>query len=225
MRRNKTVSAVTGDAGPDGARLLRELHDAIGPALTGMAFGLRAARNLVGRDPESAARLLAQLEEELHGAICDLRGLTDGAPPDVLDRVGLVEAIRRHALALSGHVSGSGTPLSIDVQARGNMTVLTLPVQVATYRVVCEALSNMARHSRARTCVVLIRTDDERDGELNVEVVDDGIGVPWRDADPWRGVGLTSMRTRVTELGGQWSIEPGVPVGTRVVATFPLGSG
>ncbi|MBM7773835.1 signal transduction histidine kinase [Actinokineospora baliensis] len=225
MRRNKAVSAVAGDAGPDGARLLRELHDAVGPALTGMAFGLRAARNLIGRDAESAARLLAQLEEELHGAICDVRRLTDGGTPNALDQVGLVEAIERHAVSLSGHVSGSGSPLRIEVRARGDLAVLTLPVQVATYRVVCEALSNMARHSRARSCVVLIHNDGELGGELNVEVVDDGVGVPWRDADPWCGVGLRSMRTRVTELGGRWSIEPGVPVGTRVVATFPLGAG
>ncbi|WP_026423239.1 sensor histidine kinase [Actinokineospora inagensis] len=224
MRRDEAVTTgtdPTGDSGLDGARLRRELHDVIGPALTGMAFGLRAARNLVGRDAESAARLLGQLEDELHGALSDLRRITDGGPPGVLAKVGLVEAIRRHAVALSGHVSDSGTPLRIDVQARGNLTVLTLPVKVATYRVVCEALSNMVRHSRARTCHVLLRNE----GELNLEVVDDGIGVPGRDADPWCGVGLRSMRARVTELGGRWSIEPGVPVGTRVSATIPLGTG
>ncbi|WP_018680463.1 sensor histidine kinase [Actinokineospora enzanensis] len=224
MRRNESVSDHAGDAGSDGARLLllRELHDTVGPALTGMAFGLRAARNLVGRDADSAARLLAQLEDELHGAIAEVRRLTYGAPPTVLDQVGLVEAIRRHAVTLSGHVSGAGgVPLSIDVQARGNLTVLTLPVQVATYRVVCEALSNTVRHSRARSCVVRLRNE----GDLRVEVVDDGIGVPGGEAGPWCGVGLRSMRDRVTELGGRWSIGPGTPAGTRVIATFPLGAG
>jgi signal transduction histidine kinase len=200
-------------------RVLRDIHDGVGPILTGMAFGLRAARNLLGQDRESAARLLAQLEEELCGAIAELRLLTRDAHPDVLDRVGIVEAIRRHAMGLSNRVSGArGRTLRIDVWSHGDLSLVTLPVRVAAYRIICEALTNMARHSEARSCVVWLRLD----GDLHVEVVDDGIGLPYGDGPPWTGMGLRSMRDRALELGGVWAIEPAALGGTRVSARFPV---
>jgi signal transduction histidine kinase len=203
-------------------RLLRDVHDGLGPTLTGMAFGLRAVRNLMQRDEESAARLLAQLEEELHGAIAELRQLTDGIRPGVLDRLGLVEAIRRHAMALSSRMSGAeASHLHIEVYSRGDLSSLAVPVRMAAYRIICEALTNMARHSRARSCVVWIRLDDD----LNVEVIDDGVGIPCGEVPAWSGVGLRSMRDRALELGGAWAIEPGALGGTRVAATFPVNEG
>ncbi len=203
-------------------RLLRDVHDGLGPILTGMAFGLRAVRNLMQRDEESAARLLVQLEEEVHGAIAELRRLTDGIRPGVLDRVGLVEAIRLHAMALSSRVSGAGAcHLHIEVYSRGDLSCLAFPVRVAAYRIICEALTNMARHSRARSCVVWIRLDDD----LNVEIIDDGVGIPCGEVPVWSGVGLRSMRDRALELGGAWAIEPGALGGTRVAATFPVNGG
>jgi signal transduction histidine kinase len=209
----------TGDVGAERLRVLRDIHDGLGPVLTGMAFGLRAARNLLRRDPESVARLLAQLEDEVHGAIAEVRRLTDEIRPSALDRLDLVEAIRLHAMALSSRVSGAGTELRIQVHACGDLSTLTPPVRVAVYRIICEALTNAVRHSGARSCVVSIRLD----GDLSVEVTDDGIGLPGGETVPWSGVGLSSMRDRAAELGGEWAIEPCVPGGTRVAATFPVG--
>jgi signal transduction histidine kinase len=209
----------TRNGGSERFKVLRDIHDGIGPILTGMAFGLRAARNLLPRDEESAARLLAQLEEELRGAIIELRRLTDEIRPSALGQFGLVEAIRLHAMNLSSRVSGAdGGELRIDVHADGDLSALTAPVRVAVYRIICEALTNTARHSRARTCVVLIRLD----GDLNLEVIDDGVGLPGGETPPWCGIGLRSMRERTAELGGVWAIEPGSLGGTRVVATFPV---
>jgi signal transduction histidine kinase len=219
MHGDDARSGPTGSFSSERLRVLRDIHDDVGPILTGMAFGLRAARNLLGRDKESAARLLAQLEDELHGAIAALRRLTDDIQPSALDQFGLVEAIRLHALALSSHVSGAGGgELSIDVHAAGDVESLLLPIRVAVYHIICEALTNMARHSRAGSCVVWIRLD----GTLDVEVVDDGIGIPRGESPPWSGIGLRSMRDRAAELGGVWAIEPGDLGGTRVAATFPV---
>jgi signal transduction histidine kinase len=220
MRRKEILSRPSArSAGSERFRVLREIHDGIGPILTGMAFGLRAARNLLGRDEESAARLLAQLEEELHGAIIELRRLTDEIRPSALEQFGLVEAIRLHAMNLSSRVSGAdGGELRIDVHAHGDLASLTGPIRVAVYRIICEALTNTARHSRAHSCAVWLRLD----GDLTVEIVDDGIGIPGGEAPSWSGIGLRSMRDRAAELGGAWAIEPGVPGGTRVAATFPI---
>lgn len=200
--------------GSERSRILRDLHDGLGPILTGMALGLHAARNLVRRDPESAARLLAQLEEEMHGALAEVRRLTDELRPSRLDELDLVEAIRLHAMALADRM----TELHIEVRAIGELDSLALPVRVAVYRIICEALTNAVRHSGARSCVVSIRLDDD----LTVEIIDDGIGIPDGATPPWSGVGLRSMRDRTTELGGVWAIEPGVPGGTRVAAIFPV---
>ena len=219
VRQEEALSYQVESAGSERERVLRDIHDGIGPILTGMAFGLRAVRNLVRRNEESATRLLAQLEEELHGAIIELRRLTDEIRPSALDHCGLEEAIRSHARALSSHVSDAGAgELHIEVHALGDLCSLAPPVRVATYRIVCEALTNMARHSRAHSCVVYIRLDEE----LDVEVVDDGIGIPGGTTPPWRGVGLRSMHDRAVELGGAWVIEPGVSGGTRVAARFPV---
>jgi signal transduction histidine kinase len=216
MRRNEALPRRTGNVGSERLRLLRDLHDGLGPILTGMAFGLRGARNLLRRDPESAARLLAQLEEEVLGAIAEVRRLTDEIRPCPLDRIDLVEAIRLHAMTLSSRVAGAeGCGLRIDVQTLGDLSSLSSRVQVAVYRIICEALTNAARHSRAHSCVVSVRLD----GDLTVEITDDGIGIP---GEVWSGVGLRSMRERTAELGGVWAIEPCAPGGTRVAATFPL---
>jgi two-component system NarL family sensor kinase len=85
---------------------------------------------------------------------------------------------------------------------------------VACFRIVSEALTNVARHSRATRCEVRLSLN----GGLDVDVHDDGVGLP----EGWRaGVGITSMRERVTELGGDLAIEPGLPHGTRITARLP----
>lgn len=199
--------------------MLRDIHDGLGPILTGMAFGLRAARNLIRQDPESAARLLAQLEEEVHGAIAEVRRLTDEIRPTALDRLDLAEAIRLHAMTLSSRMVGARCgELRIDLHTCGDLDSLAPPVRVAVYRIICEALTNAARHSGAQSCFVSIRLDED----LRVEVVDDGIGLSAEETHPWAGVGLHSMRARAAELGGVWEIAPCVSGGTRVAATFPV---
>ena len=85
---------------------------------------------------------------------------------------------------------------------------------MACYRIVTEALTNVIRHAKANRCWVRIRFD----GCLDVEVRDDGVGLP----EGWRtGVGIASMRERVTELGGDLVIEPSLPHGTRIAARLP----
>ena len=87
---------------------------------------------------------------------------------------------------------------------------------MACYRIVTEALTNVARHAHATRCWVRIQLDHG----LDVEVRDDGVGLP----DGWRtGVGIASMRERVAELGGDLVIGPALPRGTRIAARLPVG--
>ncbi len=92
---------------------------------------------------------------------------------------------------------------------------LPAAVEVAAYRIVQEALTNVVRHARARKCRVRLSVDDT----LELEITDDGIGLP---EDRRAGVGLSSMRERAAELGGTCEIGPSPTSGTRVLTRLPL---
>jgi two-component system NarL family sensor kinase len=130
--------------------------------------------------------------------------------PPGLDELGLLGALRQHARAFTpGAVTPHITVCGADLQG------LPAPVEVAAYRIATEAITNAVRHAKARHCQVSV----ELDGNLTVEIVDDGIGLPTR----WRaGVGITSMRERAGELGGTCTLECSGAAGTKVVACLPL---
>jgi len=104
------------------------------------------------------------------------------------------------------------------MEAPEELPPLPAAVEVACYRIVQEAITNVARHAHARTCRVRLSVD-RRAGMLEVEITDDGVGMPEGRV---AGVGLSSMRERAEELGGTLSVEPGPEGGTRVLACLRL---
>jgi signal transduction histidine kinase len=198
-------------------RLVNDLHDGLGPTLAMAVLGLRAAREMMSRDRGSAEQLLVRLEDELYGAIADLRRLVADARPPVLDEIGLVAAVRQHAFTLASRVAMEGS-LRIEVEVEGEVPALSSDVEVAAYRIIREALTNVARHSGASLCTVRIWLD----GNLHVEVVDDGIGATAGSTPVSGGIGLRSMRERAGGLGGDCAIEPVSSGGTRIAARLPL---
>ncbi|XVV01702.1 sensor histidine kinase [Actinosynnema sp. CA-248983] len=211
MRREFAVSTDAADEAR--RRVLRDLHDGLGPSLAAIALGLRAARHLVGHDPASAGPLLARLEEEMHHAVGEIRRLAAGAYPAELARLGLVGAVRAHVATLADR-----HPVLVDVQVPVPLPELPVAVQVAAYRIVCEALTNVVRHAGARHCVVRLWCA----GGLRVEIVDDGVGACPRGGD---GIGLSSMRERAAEVGGTWEMDHAAAGGTRVAADLPVAGG
>lgn len=135
--------------------------------------------------------------------------------PPALDDLGLVAAIREQA------TRSAVAPLQVTVQAPESLPVLPAAVEVAAYRIVQEALTNVVRHAGARTSVVRLACPSDGEAVLRLMIEDDGRGLP---ADLRAGVGLTSMRERAAELGGTWSITSG-DTGTRVEVVLPLGPG
>jgi len=198
-------------------RILHELHDGVGPTLAAVALGLDVSRRTVG-DTSPTGELLGRLRDELQAAIVEIRRLAHGLRPPVLDRIGLIPAIREYAGALASRTAGGDTldgGVTIVLEVPSTMPKLPAPVDVAAYRIICEALTNVTRHAEARSCAVRLWIDDD----LHIEVVDDGIGLP---AVTNGGVGLSSMRERATELGGECLVEADHDGGTRVFATLPL---
>jgi signal transduction histidine kinase len=195
-------------------RLRRDLHDGLGPQLAGVGLQLDAARNLLDRDPAAADALLRQLGGEVQSAIADIRRLVYALRPPALDELGLATALRQQAARFAA--GGNGARLTISVEASDRLDCLPAAVEVAAYRIVTEALTNVARHARAQRCTVRI----SRNGMLEVEVLDDGCGIaPGAGA----GVGLTSIRERAAELGGTCTITAAPSGGTLVRARLPVG--
>ena len=194
-------------------RLRRDLHDGLGPTLASLAQRLDLARALVPRDPDAAVTLLGELKGQVKETVADVRRLVYALRPPTLDEFGLVTAIREHA-ARQGEDSG----LRVTVEAPEPLPALPAAVEVATYRIALEALTNVARHAGARACHVRLSVGDA----LNLEIADDGRGLR-PGARP--GVGLASMRERAAELGGSCTIESVSGGGTRIVVRLTPGNG
>ncbi|WP_019633969.1 sensor histidine kinase [Actinomadura atramentaria] len=192
-------------------RLRRDLHDGLGPTLASLAMTADAARITMRADPDAAEGLLEQLRTTIGRTIGDIRDLVYGLRPPALDDLGLAGAIR----ALGGVVSTGDGP-RVDVHVDGDLDRLPAAAEVAAYRIVQEALTNVYRHAKADRAVVRLLS---LNGDLHVTVGDDGIGV--RDR-PRSGVGMTSMRERAAELGGSCTIGPGPGGGTLVSARLPV---
>lgn len=205
--RGQTIAAVEEER----RRLRRELHDGLGPRLTGVAFTSDAARNLIRTDPAAAEQMVAQLRADTVIAIEEIRRMVYAMRPPALDELGLVPALRQQAVGLRNR---DGIPVAVDVCAPSEFPDLPAAVEVAAYRIVIEALANVARHSSSPSASV--RLLPAEDG-LYLEVTDRGT----RNA-MWRaGVGIASMRERAAEIGGSLEAGPG-PSGGRVSALLPL---
>ena len=191
-------------------RLRRDLHDGLGPTLAGLTLGLDTARARSAGQPE-LQELLGKLKAETQRAVTDVRRIVYGLRPPALDEFGLVGSLREEV----GRLQYEAPALAVTLDAPGDgLADLPAAVEVACYRIVTEALTNVTRHAHASHCSVRIQFD----GDLDVDVRDDGTGLP----EGWRaGVGIASMRERVTELGGELVIEPSLPHGTRINARLP----
>ena len=205
--RGQTIAAVEEER----RRLRRELHDGLGPRLSGVAFTSDAARNLIRTDPAAAEQMVAQLRADTVAAIEEIRRMVYAMRPPALDELGLVPALRQQAVGLRNR---DGEPVAVDVSAPEEFPDLPAAVEVAAYRIVTEALANVARHSTSASAAV--RLEPAADG-LRLEVTDLGRSGAWRP-----GVGLSSMRERATELGGTLEAGPAPGGGGRVAALLPL---
>jgi signal transduction histidine kinase len=195
-------------------RLRRDLHDGLGPAVAGARLKVEAARSLAARRADDAASLLDELDADLAGLLEEVRRISRGLRPPALDELGLMPALRAQA---STFTLESG----LDLRVEGPVELPPLPaaVEAAAYWIALEALTNVSRHSAATHCRVRVRLGDS----LEVEVEDDGVGIPPQTP---RGVGLTAMRERAAEVGGTFQVEPRADAGgTRLVAHLPLAAG
>jgi signal transduction histidine kinase len=177
-------------------RLRRDLHDGLGPTLSGIAFTADAARNTLRGQPESADELLRGLRAEAVTAVGEIRRLVYDMRPPALDELGLVPALRQRAASMR---TEDGRSMRVSVDAPDALPELSAAVETAAYRIATEALTNAARHSGSDEADLRIGVDV---GRLSVAVRDGG-----RNGRPWTpGVGLSSMKERAAEVGGTLTV-------------------
>lgn len=192
-------------------RLRRDLHDGLGPMLGSLTLKLDVASDLLERDPAAARTLLLGLKGQAQSAIGDIRRLVYALRPPALDGLGLIGALREEAIRYSD------TGLQVSVESPERLPPLPAAVEVAAFRIVQEALTNVARHAGARICSIRL-SFDEATGEMRLEIRDDGRGLALAHG---HGVGLRSMHERAEELGGICAVESVPAGGTRVRASLP----
>jgi signal transduction histidine kinase len=195
------------------SRIRRDLHDGLGPSLSGVALGLEAAQAALPGDPGTAAELTTRMRTEIAGAVDEVRRIIDELRPAALEDAGLVQALRERAASL---VARSASGLVIQVHAAEPLAELPGRVEVAAFRIAEEAMTNVVRHARARRCEVRLATGDV----LVLSVSDDGVGLPVQTRPD--GIGLTSIRQRAAELGGQCTIGPAGSAGLIITVRLPL---
>jgi signal transduction histidine kinase len=190
-------------------RIERDLHDGAQQRLVALAMDLGLARERLeaGGDPARATELVVKAHEESKLAIAELRELVRGIHPTVLSDRGL-------DAALSALAARSPVPVDLDVDVSERPAPA---VEAAAYFVVAEALTNVAKHSRARHAWVSIT---QREGDLVVEIRDDGVG--GATIAP-RG-GLSGLRDRVTAIDGRLRIASPAGGPTMIVAELPCAS-
>ena len=197
-------------------RLRRDLHDGLGPNLASQGLKLAAVKQLVKKRPAAAAELLDQIMAQNQSTVAEVRRLVYGLRPPALDEMGLVAAIRDYVAGMDGK-----STLQIEItEPVGGLPPLSAAVEVAVYRIVLEALTNVIRHAQADCCRIRFSLDQKDSHDvLQIEIQDNGIGLP---STPRAGVGTRSMRERAEEVSGTCVIEPAVGRGTRICVRVPL---
>jgi signal transduction histidine kinase len=193
-------------------RLRRDLHDGLGPTLTGVSLGMRTAVRQLDRSIESGSNtpsreLLVRLADEIDSAVVELKRIVRDLRPTALDQLGLVGALAEFTRKFEDD-------LEIHLALPTESDPLPAAVEVAVYRIVTEAVTNVVRHANAASCWLTMVTG----ATVEIDVIDDGVGI---SALASEGIGLTAMRERASELGGAVRFLPNTPRGTHVHVQLP----
>src|SRR2546425_4985588 len=197
----------------DRRRIARELHDELAQSMTAAKINLGLLRTLTRGAAPAVRRAILETEAVVRSTIEDTRRIAMDLRPSMLDELGLVPALRWYADTFSRR-----TGVGVDVQANGGGGPAQKDVNTLLFRFFQEALTNVARHARARQVRIGLNSFN---GSLRAVVADDGIGMR-QGGPPYRGLGLLGMRERIERAGGVLRIHSRPGRGTRLVADIPV---
>jgi len=195
-------------------RWARELHDDSLQELAAIKLRLGA---LARTKPEEVPAAVAQAIEHVDASIQAMRSLITDMRPASLDQLGVAPALEALAERWSG-LSGIDVALDVDLRFESgeDRFRLSAPIETTVYRVVQEALTNVAKHAGAQRVSVTVV---ERDGAVEIAVTDDGRG--FSGGEPSDGFGLIGMRERIRLVRGRYELESEPGQGTTVHAWIP----
>jgi signal transduction histidine kinase len=187
-------------------RIERDLHDGTQARLVSIAIRLAMAREALPDNPQIVAKLLQEAHEGTEEAMTELRDVIRTTYPPILADRGLPGALRTVA-------ARGGVPTQVDI---GDLGQIPAAVEAVAYFAVTEALTNVAKHSRATRAAVRVHRTGDR---LSITVNDDGIG----GADEARGTGLAGIRRRAHALDGTITVTSPAGGPTAVTVEVPCG--
>lgn len=191
-------------------RLQRDLHDGLGTELSAQMLKIGTAKAHIHQNPDRADELLTDVEHKLIGAVGEVRRLIHNLRPPVLDQLGLIKSIE---LFIEDYRQRD---FEITLFTPAQMPRLSPVIEIATYRIIQEAVTNVVKHAQATHCTVQLELNDS----LKICVSDNGIGIP---TSYTQGVGMGSIQERAEELGGSVHIlQPDNGTGTVIQATLPI---
>jgi len=194
-----------------------ELHDGLGATLTNIKYSLERRLDELPEEREFLEQTVSMVQE----AIKDTSRISRSLRPSILDDMGVLPAIRWFCRIFQEANGGIQAELRLDVQ-EGDVPD---PLKIAIYRIIQEALSNVAKHSKAKRVTVSLKKVED---SLVLSIGDDGRGFDITDpklkangVDDIRGMGLTSMKERAEFSGGTLDIMPQKDSGTVIHAKWP----
>ncbi len=193
-------------------RISREIHDQLGQLLTAIKMELRTIERLTPRDPDKVSERLAETFELVDETIRTIRRIASDLRPGILDDFGLEAAVEWQLQQFRDR-----TGLEAVLQTRMDEERVSKDLSTAAFRVLQEALTNIARHAEASRVDVDIRTTET---ELQLRVLDNGRGLQIEGET--RSLGLVGMRERARQLGGSVTVTNGPKQGVLVEMRAPL---
>jgi signal transduction histidine kinase len=216
---NQLLGAVLAAQEEERARLARELHDGIGQSLTAIIMTAGAIENSLPPGFGNAKANLTGLRGVAAQALQDLRNLIYDLRPEALGSLGLIPALRSQ---VEKNLESAG--VQVDLKAVGIKDSLPGDMEIAIFRVLQEAITNIARHAQATEVDILVNKKADR---LIVRIEDNGVGFDPNQVmngklPAW---GLRGMQERITLLGGEFYLGSKPGRGTLVLAEVPLNGG
>jgi PAS domain S-box-containing protein len=191
--------------------LAGELHDQVGQVLTGMQYSIESTKRLSG---EALKTSLEEMQGVVKDLMAQIREMALILRPSMLDDMGLLPTLLWH---FDRYTKQTG--IQVDFTHFGLDNRLASEIETAIYRIVQEALTNVARYARVNQVDVRVINDDEM---IRVQVWDQGAGFDPATLNK-QSFGVNGMRERAYSLGGRFDIHSAPGEGTQVVAYFPQG--
>ena len=199
------------------AELRRDLHDEVGSALVGLKLQLELAQLSLDDRTDDLAGVLARAMTDVTGLVEQVRRLCSARPGPARNHTDLAGALKGMVGRMNARLSGR---LRIEPHIAHDLGQLPAEVASAAFMIVREALVNVIKHSGGDRCRLSVELTGNR---LMLQVVDNGRG--WSKTTEQTGCGLSNMRSRARELGGDCLTGPGVPSGFVVAAWLPAHAG